>query len=114
MELFASRLRERAAELGLPHAEIARRSGLSERRYANYVSGIREPDLATLVRIAEALETTADALLGIGETGPASERSQLLDRLLSAARVLTDQELEMVVLQTEAVVTHSRRRSPSG
>lgn len=63
---FATNLRTRAEELGLSNAEVARRAGLSERRYGNYVSGRREPDLATLVRIAQVLDSTPDQLLSFG------------------------------------------------
>ena len=64
MDIFANRLRERAAQLGISNAEAARRSGLDERRYAHYVTGRREPDLETLVRIARALGTSPSWLLG--------------------------------------------------
>lgn len=110
MNLFADRLRERAAALGIAHAEAARRSGLTERRYSNYVSGIREPDLATLVRIAEALQTTPDVLLGVADPKPGSPRTHLMDRLSSAAHALADEDLEVVALQTEAL---AGRRRPS-
>lgn len=56
-------------DLGLSDAEVARRAGLSARRYGNYVQGLREPDLATLVRISRALQTTPDALLGVESPG---------------------------------------------
>ena len=71
MDAFADNLKRRAHELGISNAEVARRAGLSERRYGNYVSGRREPDLATLVRVAKVLETTPDALLGFGASGRA-------------------------------------------
>jgi transcriptional regulator with XRE-family HTH domain len=98
MELFASRLRERAAEPGIPDAEIARRSGPSEHRYSPYVSGIREPDLATLVRIAKALQTTPNHLSGVGDRRKPSLRALLIDRLNSAAQGLGDHDMEVVVL----------------
>lgn len=110
MDIFASRLRTRAAELGISHAEAARRSGLSERRYSHYVSGIREPDLATLVRIANALQTTPNVLLGIDEKRKSSIRSRLVDRLNSAAEGVSDGDLEVVVLQVEALVGRHRRK----
>lgn len=113
MELFATRLRERAAELGIPHAEAARRSGLSERRYSHYVSGIREPDLATLVRIATALQTTPNDLLGIGDKRKPSPRSLLVDRLNSAIQGLGEDELEVIVVQTEALAGRRRKRRRS-
>lgn len=65
MERFARNLRERADELQLSHAEIARRCGLTERRFGHYVTGQREPDLATLVKICSTLGTTPNVLLGV-------------------------------------------------
>lgn len=112
MDVFANRLRERATELGIAHAEAARRAGLSERRFGHYVTGIREPDLATLVRIAEALQTRPDDLLGFGERAEMSVRSKLIDRLVSAAQVLADDVVEMVVVQVEALAAR-RRVKPS-
>lgn len=106
---FASRLRQRAEELGISNAEVARRVGLSERRYAHYVSGKREPDLATLVRIAEVLGTTPNWLLSVGEASETpSSRSLLMDRLQFAAGRLTDDELKITVIQAEVVGRHSR------
>jgi len=60
-------LRRRARDLGLSDAEVARRAGLSANRYSNYVRNDREPDLATLVKIAKVLATTPDSLLGIAQ-----------------------------------------------
>lgn len=109
MEKFASNLRKRAEELGISNAEAARRSGLSERRYGNYVTGRREPDLATLVRIAETLETTPNDLLGISDEPVLSQRKLLKDRLNSAANAMDDNQLEMVVVQAEALISANVR-----
>lgn len=106
MKIFGDRLRERAAELGISNAEVARRSGLTERRYSNYVTGIREPDLATLVRIAESLQTTPDSLLGLGEQRDQSLRSLLMDRLNSATQPLADDDLEIVIRQVKALADY--------
>jgi transcriptional regulator with XRE-family HTH domain len=110
MDLFAKRLRERARELGVSDAAVARRSGLTERRYSNYVGGRREPDLATVVRIAESLQTTPNDLLGVGDKKKTSSRTVLVDRLNSAALGLSDHDLEIVVLQTEALANRDRKR----
>lgn len=103
MEPLAGNLKKRAAELGISNAEAGRRVGLSERRYGNYVSGTREPDLATLLRIAAVLQTTPDGLLGVAETGPSTPRAILMDRLVAAAQVMDDVALNLVVTQAEAV-----------
>lgn len=106
MKIFAERLKGRAAVLGLSNAEVARRIGLSERRYGHYVSGGREPDLATLVRIARVLGTSPNHLLGFDdEESKSSKRSRLTDRLIAAAKMANDVELEIFVIQTEAVTT---------
>ena len=61
---LGERLRTRARELGLSDAEVARRLGLSQPRYAHYVSGVREPDYATLARICRALAMSPNEALG--------------------------------------------------
>jgi len=103
MKIFAKRLKQQTLHLGVSNSEAARRAGLAERRFNNYCNDEREPDLATLVRIAKALETTPDRLLGAGEAPERGPRETLLDRLTSAARVLPITELELVTIQTEAV-----------
>jgi transcriptional regulator with XRE-family HTH domain len=108
MAELSESLRERARELGLSHAEAARRAGLSERRYGNYVSGVREPDLRTLARIAEVLQTTPNDLLGFRTDKTEPDRSILIDRMNQAAHRLTAFELELLTVQMEAVAKRSR------
>ncbi|QRG08695.1 helix-turn-helix transcriptional regulator [Xanthobacter dioxanivorans] len=108
MDLFAANLRARAAALHLSNAEAARRAGLNERRYFHYVSGAREPDLATLVKISKALGTTPDALLGVKrepeDLPEPTERSKLIDRMVSAVNNLDDYELAIAVQQVEVIL----------
>lgn len=103
MDSFAGNLRKRAAELGISNAEVARRAGLTERRYGNYVSGRREPDLATLVRIARVLETTPNALLGFDEIGK-GKGDALRDKVSSAMNVLSKPDREVLAACAEAIV----------
>lgn len=109
MEAFAINLRKRAEALGISHAEAARRAGLSERRYGNYVSGRREPDLATLVKIAEVLGTSPNDLL-LGE-----DKEALLDpardRLIAAVHALTKADVDRLRIMVEALVDHRTRDS---
>lgn len=113
METFAANLKMRAAELGLSNAEVARRAGLTERRYAHYVSGDREPDLTTLVRIARVLQTSPNALLEFdGERDGSDQRQTLLQRLLASADVLREYELQLLTFQAEAItrIEEARRQ----
>lgn len=102
MEILARQLRQRAEALGLSNAEVARQLGLSERRYSHYAAGKREPDLAMVVRIAKALGTTPNELLGFGEGLKGSKRAALLEQLAATAQGLPPTELEIILLQTQA------------
>jgi hypothetical protein len=71
------------------------------------VTGDREPDLQTLVRICKVLNATPNELLGFAEGRPAkrrTEREKLVDRLLAVANVLDDGQLKLAVRQLEAIV----------
>lgn len=62
------RIRQRLDALGMDQTELARLSTISVQRLNNYVQGRRTPDLATIVRLASALQTTTDWLLGAEDT----------------------------------------------
>lgn len=111
MDVFAQRLKQQARNLGLSDAEVARRCGLNERRYGHYVSGSREPNLETLVRICEVLGVTPNDLLGFGaDDGEENARSQLIDRVMAGVNVLNQDDLAVAVSQIEALVRHRTTR----
>ena len=111
MQSFADALRKRAEQLGLSNAEVARRANLTERRYGNYVAGVREPDLATLSRIARALGTTPDTLLGFRDGDAKTVTENLVERLVLSANTLSAGDLELLVVQLDAVAAHRGRAS---
>lgn len=108
MEIFAKKLKEQAKLLGISNAEAARRIDLEERRYAHYTAGRREPDLATLVKIADKLGTTPNHLLGV-EDGYAGDIkvNTLINRFVNAAAQMTMEELKLCVIQAEAISSRS-------
>lgn len=104
MVRFGKNLRARAKELGLSDAEVARRCGLNERRYGFYVTGDREPDLATLARIAGVLDCSIDKLIGDDVTRvEGGSRSLPLSKLISACQTLPDTELDLLVILANAL-----------
>jgi transcriptional regulator with XRE-family HTH domain len=104
MDILAKRLKERARQLGISDREAARQCGLEERRYAHYAGGRREPDLETLVRIAQRLGTTPNWLLGLDPSGKKPSKAVLaIERLSMAAQELSDEELRIVTIQVEAL-----------
>lgn len=106
MELFTKRLRERARQLGLADAEVARRAGLAERRYGHYARGTREPDFATLLRICTVLDTTPNDLLLAGQMVRPSAHARWLSRLVAAGRKLDADGVRLATRQVEVLVEH--------
>ncbi len=97
-------MRERADALGISNAEAARRAGLDERRYAHYISGRNEPDLATMIKIAEILGTTPNWLLGVDEMEDSDpNKAALIERFKNASRTLDLRDVETCVIQIEAL-----------
>lgn len=104
METFSSNLKKRAEQLGISNAEVARRVGLSERRYGNYISGTRQPDLATLVKISAVLMTSLDELLSDKPDKSAkSPKRSLQERISSAAEALNEDDLARVAIMLDAL-----------
>ncbi len=58
------RLRERRHELGLSQAKVAAAAEMNVTQYNGYERGRSAPSSITLPRIAKALQTTQEALLG--------------------------------------------------
>ena len=106
MEGLGKILRERARTLGLSDSEIARRLGLSQARYHNYVSDTAEPDLGTLVRICRALGTSPDeVLLFAEEIRPRMDSEIARERVASAAAALEGEALTYTADLVEAMLT---------
>lgn len=81
MKDVGHRIRQRIDEMGTTQAEVSRRTGLSTARLNNYVKGLRPPDVESLVKIAKALRTSTDHLLGLSESSPLDAEAVIL-RLL--------------------------------
>ena len=77
MEALSSRLRELRGERS--QAAFARELGITQQRYANYESGIREPDLTTLCRIAALTTGSVDELLGVKALSPPTPTRKVED-----------------------------------
>lgn len=65
---FAERLRKTRDRQGLSQRDLAERSGLTPAAISQLESGQREPTFSTIVRLAAALKTSPNDLMGIGDT----------------------------------------------
>lgn len=109
MRVLADKLKQRAETLGISNAEAARRVGMEERAYAHYVADRRDPSLTTLIKIAERLGSTPNALLGVEEEYLTNDtKNKLANRFVAAANLLTEEELEICVIQAEALAARHK------
>lgn len=78
--------------MGISQGELSRRLGISQAAVAQWEHGIRVPKLASLMRIATALEVSVDTFTSIPVQGKGagSEHTVQEDALLSAFRCLTE------------------------
>ena len=114
MDGIGDRLKARAAELGLSGAEVARRAGLTATRYGHYLQDIREPDLATLVRICHVLGLRPDVLLAYDQANPAPD-ALMAKRAAVAAYldVLDAGSLDLALSVVQAIAATVGLRSPA-
>jgi len=105
MEGLGERLRARARELGWSDAEVARRVGLAQTRYANYVTDRHEPDLATFVRICSVLGASAAELLE--KPAVASGAEKLRRKVHAAVEVLDPESLAVAAVVLDGLLARS-------
>lgn len=105
MDILAIKLAARIAELDTTQAAVAAKANLSTQRFGNYVQGTRTPDVATLARIAKALDTSTDYLLGL--TDDADELLNSLEpillRLFELEGLPPDRSETIVLIAREAL-----------
>ena len=65
MNKFSERLRQVLKDNGMSQVMLAKKIGMSQGVVNNYCTGKREPTLDVLVSICQALNESADYLLGI-------------------------------------------------
>lgn len=62
--MFGKRLRELRKEKNLSQADVAKLLGVTQQAVGNYESGSRDPDTATLTKLAGYFDCSVDYLLG--------------------------------------------------
>ncbi len=92
MSTISDRMKSLAKLRGLSQKELAQRSGVTESAVSYYMNGTRAPQSAILSRIAVALSTTVDYLLGQTDNpNPPDARLGYIQRNLGK---LNDEELQ--------------------
>ena len=76
---FAAALKRMRARQELSQEKLAQAAGLTAAAISQIESGEREPGFSTIVRLAAALKTTPNTLMGLGD-GPVDPSLQALFR----------------------------------
>lgn len=93
-------------ETGLTQNDIAAHLGISRQAYANYETGKREPDLKTLVNIANFFGVTVGYLLG-EEEKPTANDGELSDnrkKLMEFANSVPEDKVDLLLRVMQSIV----------
>ncbi len=77
MSIFSERTSTLMHQYGLNQKDLAKMAGVTESAMSYYIKGERTPRSDVLTRIAKALNTTTDYLLGITNTSAQSKNKEL-------------------------------------
>lgn len=104
MDGLPERLRENRKMRGLTQAELGAKAGIAAASVSHFETGQRAPSLESLVRLADALELSTDALLGRGSDSP----TVLVDPVFLRASRSNSRTLDLVKKVTEALIEDDR------
>ena len=104
---WGERLRERAKELGISDSEVARRVGMTQRRYSSYVNMAREPNYEDLLRVCAVLGITPDHVLGVR---PLEPREDVERRAVGALRRMPQKARELALAALEGMAESVRKK----
>ena len=93
------RMKELISKKGISQKQLAKISGLTESTISRYVRGERIPRGVNLIKIAKALDTTADYLLGNEENEDFDYVKSLIAR--NSSRMTNDEKTTLVKLLFE-------------
>lgn len=101
---FGTRLKEMLKQRELTQKDLAVALNISPGAVGNYVHGLREPDYATLKKIASYFQVSTDFLLGmdLGITKSAEE-----NELLQIYRVLNKNQRSFLIEQAKLLINRS-------
>lgn len=94
MSIFSDRLTALMKSKGLKQKEFAIKANITESAMSYYVKGVRTPSGEVLARIAKALDTTADYLLGNTDDAEIPEAQKELKYLQRNLGKLDEEQLK--------------------
>jgi transcriptional regulator with XRE-family HTH domain len=107
---FSQNLKAQRERRGLTQASLGRRADMSAAMISHFETGQRSPSLESLVKLADALDSSVDMLLGRQGRGA----SVKLDPIFSRASRAPSNTLDMLKRVTEALLADVTDEDESG
>lgn len=113
MEHFPKRLAELRKAEGLTQVRIAQKLGITQGSYAHYESGARRVPLSMIPKLAQALNSSEEDLLGYhpqkGKRGPLSK----LDKRFEKVRSLPKKEQDLAIDMLDRIIEAAKEHEPA-
>lgn len=102
---IGKRILKLLTERGISQKDLSNKANITESAVSHYVNGDRIPRGVNLTKIATALDTTTDYLLGVGETTNKNEDIALAKTLIArnAGDLSETERLELISLLTHKI-----------
>ena len=102
---IGKRISKLLTERGISQKDLSNKANITESAVSHYVNGDRIPRGVNLTKIATALDTTTDYLLGVGETTNKNEDIALAKTLIArnAGDLSETERLELISLLTHKI-----------
>ncbi len=104
--IFGDILKELISEKGITQREFAAEINVAPSTIGNYVNYHREPDYATLIKIADYFDVSVDYLVGHTQKDTSPNEA----RLIELYRSMTAEQKNMLLIQSMAVVKYNNNK----
>ncbi|CDL81266.1 helix-turn-helix domain-containing protein [Xenorhabdus szentirmaii] len=108
MEIFATRLREAREARKMTQARLADLLTVNRRVYNRWERGSSVPQLDTVVKIAQALQMSIDALVGLEAPKAPKIHNPKLQALYEQIDSLSDEDQQALIVLMDSLVTRTK------
>ncbi|WP_118988308.1 helix-turn-helix transcriptional regulator [Photorhabdus sp. CRCIA-P01] len=108
MQLFAKRLKEAREARKMTQARLAELLNVDRRVYNRWERGASVPQLDAVVRIAQVLQSSLDALVGLEPMAPPQIHNPRLQALVTQMDSLSDEDQQALIVLMDSLLKRSK------
>ncbi|QXF32717.1 hypothetical protein CE143_05705 [Photorhabdus luminescens] len=108
MQLFAKRLKEAREARKMTQARLAELLNVDRRVYNRWERGASVPQLDAVVRIAQVLQSSLDALVGLEPMTPPQIHNPRLQALVTQMDSLSDEDQQALIVLMDSLLKRSK------